>query len=58
MPDMTELEFLRNAVEQGLRSHTWLLENAMLNQLNEGNHSDQLKHSISTQEMLEKINGG
>lgn len=52
---MTDLERLKELLEQVKRSHKWMLEDIMMraDQLNEGNYSDELKHAILVQEQLD-----
>lgn len=55
---MTELEeTLIQIIEQTKISHGWMLKDITMkaDELNEGNYSDELKHAIQVQELLDSV---
>lgn len=51
------IETLQEALKQAKRSHGWMLKTIKhkSDETSGGNYSDELKHAIQAQEMLEKI---
>ena len=55
MSESERLEHLENIIEQATRSHTWMLKSIKhkADELQCGNYSDDLKHAIVVQKLLE-----
>ena len=57
MSESISKETLQEALKQAKRSHTWMLETIRhkADETSGGNYSDELKHAIQVEEMLEKV---
>ena len=54
-----KVQDLLEIIKQAARSHAWMLETMVRksDEVNVGNYSDELKHAILVQELLETENG-
>ena len=57
MDDAERLKLLEDAIEQLKLSVPWMIKTLRhaTDELHQGNYSDELKHSIACEEMLEKL---